>query len=173
MPKKIEVSSEMWERLRLEYISSDISLRGLESKYGIPFSQLQRKAKEGGWTDLRGERKSKAIHKSVDLIAEHQAEECSRAFRLASAVMNKLEEVVEQIDSSDDYATRNLKNITSAIKDLKEIGVFRSALDQMEQEARIKKLQKDAEDEQKDNTITVRFENMDEFGEQGGDAEWN
>lgn len=157
MPEKIEVSSEMWERLRLEYVSSDISLRGLGSKYGIPFSRLQKKAKADKWQDIRGERKSKTLQKSVDLIAEHQAEECTRAFRLASKVMDKLEEVIEQIDPSDDYATKNLKNITSAIKDLKEIGVFRSAMDQMEQEARIKKLQKDAEDEQKDNTITVRI----------------
>jgi hypothetical protein len=72
--------------------------------------------------------------------------------------MDKLEECIEQINPEDEYATKNLKSITSAIKDLKEIGVFRSALDEQEQKARIKKLQKDAEEEEKDTTITVTFE---------------
>ena len=157
MPQKIELTEEMWENLKVEYISSDISLRGLEKKYGIPFNQLQRRAKNGEWAELRDERQSKQNQKSVDLIATHQAEETTRAFRVANKVMCKIEEYVDKIDLEDESAMKNLKSITSAIKDLKEIGLFRSMLDQAEQEARIKKLQKDAEEEVADTTITVTF----------------
>ena len=165
MPKEIKVSEEIWNTLKAEYISSDISLRGLEKKYGVPFSQIQKRAKVGGWKEIKDEVKSKGLQKSVDLISDFKAEECTRAFRIASKVMDKLEQIVENIDPNDDYATKNLKSITSAIKDLKEIGVFRSALDQAEQEARIKKLQKDAEEEVVDKSITVKFEKMDDYGE--------
>jgi hypothetical protein len=95
--------------------------------------------------------------KSLDLIAEEQANECTRAFRVASKVMCKIEEYIDRVDFNDEYAMKNLKTITSAIKDLKEIGLFRSMLDQAEQEARIKKLQKDAEEEVADKTITITF----------------
>ena len=166
MPQKIEVTDEMWEQLRMEYVSSDISLRGLEKRYGIPFNQLQKRAKAGKWVDIREERKSKRLQKSVDLIAEHQANECTRAFRVANKVMCKIEEYVDKIDLEDESAMKNLKSITSAIKDLKEIGLFRSMLDQAEQEARIKKLQKDAEEESKDANITVTFANdLEEYAE--------
>lgn len=164
MPKEIKVSEEIWNTLKAEYISSDISLRGLEKKYGVPFSQIQKRAKLGGWKEIKDEVKSKSLQKSVDLISDFKAEECTRAFRIASKVMDKLEQIVENIDTSDEYATKNLKSITSAIKDLKEIGVFRSDLDRAEQEARINKLRKDAEEESKETTINVVFEGeMDEY----------
>ena len=155
MPKEFKVSEEMWKTIEAEYISSDISLRGLEKKYGIPFSQIQKNAKNGKWKEVKDEVKSKSIQKSVDLISTHKAEECTKAFCIANKVLDKLGEIVENINPKDAEAEKRLKSITSSIKDLKEIGVFRSALDQEEQEARIKKLQKDAEEEGKDTNITV------------------
>lgn len=160
MPKNnsIQITDETWEKIKYEYITTDISMRGIQKKYGIPFNRIKTKVDNENWNADREEYKAKIKQKSIDLLAEHNAEECTRAFRIANRVMDKLEECIERIDATDDYATKNLKNITSAIKDLKEIGVFRSALDEQEQRARIRKLQKDAEEEQKDNTITVVFE---------------
>lgn len=157
MPKNnsIQISDEMWEKMKYEYITTGISMRGIEKKYGIPYNRIKTKVDKEKWNDAREECQLKINQKSVDLIAEHKAEECTRAFRIANKVMDKLEELVEDIDIKDEYATKKLKSITSSIKDLKEIGVFRSALDQAEQEARIKKLQKDAEEEEKDTKITV------------------
>lgn len=158
MPAKVNVSDEMWARLRLEYISSgDVSIRGLQKKYGIPYNQIRNRCESEEWLEQREAVKSQSTQKSIDLISTHQAEECTRAFRLASKVMDKMEEVVEKIDPNDEYAEKKLKSITSSIKDLKEIGFFRAELDKAEQEARIKKLRKDAEEEQKDTTITVHF----------------
>ena len=59
-----------------------------------------------------------------------------------------------------------LKQLSAVLRDLREIGIFRSELDKKEQEARINKLRKDAEEEQTDQTIHVVFEdNMDEYGD--------
>ena len=164
MPSKVKVTEEMWEQLRVEYISSDISQRAMAKKYGITPSLMWKKAKEGEWDEQREQCKVKCVQKTVDSIAEDKADECTRAFRVASKVMCKIEEYIDTVDLNDEYAMKNLKTITSAIKDLKEIGLFRSMLDQAEQEARIKKLRKDAEEESKDTTINVIFEgDMDEY----------
>lgn len=57
-----------------------------------------------------------------------------------------------------------LKAITSALRDIKEVQMLKSALDLEEQEARIAKLRKEAaEDEEQDNTMEVSFT--------GGDVE--
>lgn len=57
-----------------------------------------------------------------------------------------------------------LRQLSAVLKDLREIGIFRSELDKREQEARIKKLQKESEEENKDTTINVVFEgDMDEY----------
>lgn len=161
-----DISDETWDKLRLEYISSDVSIRGLEKRHGISYSMIRTRCQNEKWLEQREELKKQAMDKSIDLISDHQAEECSRAFRLASKVMDKLEAVVDRIEPEDEGATREIKNVTSAIKDLKEIGVYRSALDRAEQIARINKLRKDAEEEQKDTTITVKFESeMEEYAE--------
>lgn len=162
MPRKVEVSEETWDKLRLEYISSpETSMRGLQKKYGIPFSAIKKRVDNEDWNAQRDEFRVTSMQKSLDLVADFKADECSRAFRIANKVMDKLEQCVDNIDPKDDYAMKNLKSITSAIKDLKEIGVFRSSLDQAEQEARIKKLQKDAEEEQVDTEIIISLEEED------------
>ena len=59
-----------------------------------------------------------------------------------------------------------LKQLSAVLKDLREIGIFRSELDKKEQEARINKLRKDTEEGSKDTTINVVFEgDMDEYAD--------
>ncbi len=61
---------------------------------------------------------------------------------------------------------QGLKQLSAVLRDLREIGIFRSELDKKEQEARINKLRKDAEDEQVDKTIHVVFEDgIEEYGD--------
>ena len=166
MPKNnaIQISDETWEKIRYEYVTTGISIRGIQKKYGIPFNRIKTKVDNEKWNDDREDCRKKINQKSIDLLVDHKAEEVTKAFRIANSAMDKLSECIEQIDASDVDATRKLKNITSAIKDLKEIGVFRSALDEAEQKARIRKLQKDAEEESKETTINVVFEgDMDEY----------
>lgn len=159
MPQKnkVEITEDVWAKIKAEYITTDISIRGIEKKYGIPYTRLRNRVDTEGWKQEKDECRTKIAKKSIDLMIDQKAEEVTRAFRIASKVMDKLEECVEAIDPQHIDAMKNLKSITSAIKDLKEIGVFRSALDEAEQKARIKKLQKDAEEEQKDVSVTVTF----------------
>lgn len=168
MPKNnsIQISDETWAKIKYEYITTSISIRGIQKKYGIPFNRVKTKVDNENWNAEREECRTKITQKSVDLISDFKAEEVTRAFRIANSAMDKLAECIEQIDATDVDATRKLKNITSAIKDLKEIGVFRSALDEAEQKARIRKLQKDAEEESKDVNISISFEEgMDEYAD--------
>lgn len=80
--------------------------------------------------------------------------------------------VAEVTRSNEDFTKKKvaidragLKQLSAVLRDLREIGIFRSELDKKEQEARINKLRKDTEDEQTDTTITVKFESMDDYGE--------
>ena len=163
---RIEVTDGMWEQIKNEYITTGISIRGIQKKYGIPFNRVRDKAEKEGWNAEREELNQKINQKSLDLVVDIKANECARAFRIASKVLDKLEEVVDNLDPKEFEVEKRLRSITASIKDLKEIGVFRSELDKAEQEARIKKLQKDAEDEEVDKTITVVFEqDMDNYAE--------
>ena len=63
------------------------------------------------------------------------------------------EEKVIEVKSIVDRS--GLKAIASSLRDIKEIQMLKTELDRQEQEARIAKLQKEAQEEQKDNDIKV------------------
>lgn len=194
MPRKgqrIDLSEKEWEKIKTEYITSEISYRNLADKYGMTYTRLHTRAYEENWKEAREEYKRNLVNKSVDLICEEQAHRIARAIRIGDRMLEKVEESLNEIDmilckttttkktvandeeeglcektvSSEDYSMKKvaidragLKQLSAVLKDLREIGIFRSELDKKEQEARINKLRKDAEEEEKDTTITVVFE---------------
>lgn len=196
---KIDVSEQEWERLKTEYITSEISYRNMSSKYGISYTRLQQRGNDEDWRAQRKEYKEKLLNKSVDLICEEQAQRIAKAILIGDKMLEKVEESLNEIDvvlcrtvttkkgfekdeeghiletstSTEDFTKKKvaidrqgLKQLSSILRDLREIGIFRSELDKREQEARIEKLRKDVEEEQKDTTITVTFENsMDKFAD--------
>lgn len=162
--KRSDVPENVWNAMKTEYISSDnSSYRQLEARYGVSFNKIRKRSLEEDWQGKREEFKTNRANKSLDLVAEYQAGECAKAFMVATKLLDKISESVDAIIAVD---TESIKRLTGALKDLKEIGVFRSDMDRLEQQARIKKLQKESEEEQKDTTITVVFEgDMEEYGD--------
>lgn len=73
------------------------------------------------------------------------------------AEVNRSEESYEKQDAKMvDYD--KLKQLTIALKNLKEIGIFRAGLDEREQLARIKKLEKESAEESTDTSIVISIE---------------
>jgi hypothetical protein len=201
MPKKgqkIDLSEKDWEKIKTEYITTNISYRQLAKKYGMTYTRLQTRAYEEDWKAERDAFKANLVSKSVDLICEEQAHRIARAIRIGDMMLEKVEESLNEIDmmlckrtettkgyeekdgstvevtrSTEDFTKKKvaidragLKQLSAVLRDLREIGIFRSELDKKEQEARINKLRKDAEEEQTDKTITVVFEgNIDEYAD--------
>lgn len=152
--KKNKLSEEQWDSIRKEYLTTNISLRGLEKKYGVSFSSIRTRCEKERWTEQRKTVITKTAQKSLDLIADHQAKETSKAFMVANKLLDKIERSVDAVEDGD---TGAIKQLTGAIKDLKEIGIFRASLDEREQKARIAKLEKDAKEETTDLNVSITF----------------
>jgi hypothetical protein len=71
-------------------------------------------------------------------------------------------ETVNETENVVEYRTiidrKGAHELASAIKSLKEVQMLKSELDEEEQRARIEKLRKETEDEQKDTSVVVKFE---------------
>jgi hypothetical protein len=77
----------------------------------------------------------------------------SVADKLLAKVKSLLETDAEVLSD-----TQSMKHISGVLKDIKDIQMIRSEADMREQEARIAKLRKEAEaEEKKDNTIVIQF----------------
>lgn len=139
---------DKWKRIKAEYAAGGISLRELSDKYDVSFSTIQKRSMEEKWGNLRKKSRRRAEEKLVDSLAEKEAKRAIDIVDVADKLLGKISEILEE----GVYNTQNIKNLTSALKDLKEIKGFKSEADMREQEARIAKLQREAEKE--DNTET-------------------
>lgn len=145
-----------WNKLKAEYIAGGTSYRKLAQKYDIPFSNLKNIAIKEQWAKLREQAKNRTTTKLVENIGKQNAKIDEKYFRLIDKLFDKAEEVIENMSEWQPYT---LKEMATAMKYLKECKGVKSEADLREQEARIAKLQKDAEaDSNIDNEIKVVIE---------------
>lgn len=154
-----------WNAIKTEYITTNTSYRKLSDKYNIPLNTLQCRAKREKWVDLRTrhqlEIEAKTIKKAVNKASDYKSTLYDLAYNIAIQLKN-----MTQDRTIEDLARAGLKprDITGAIKDIEDILHIKSEADMREQEARIKKLRKELENEDKDNTITINI--------RGGEESW-
>jgi hypothetical protein len=145
-----------WKRIKAEYIAGGVSLRRLSEKYGVSFSTIQKKSMEEKWTVLRKKGRRKTEEKLVEAVSEKNAKIDDRYFRLVDKLMQRAEETIE---NTPVWSINGLKEMATAMKYLKECKGVKSEADIREQEARIAKLQKEAQEAQTDSEIRVVIEN--------------
>ena len=151
-----------WKKVKAEYIAGGTSYRKLAEKYGVSFSTLKEIARREKWTDLKDIARHKADTKFADLMGEKQANRSAKILDVADMLLDKISTTLSLIDVVD---SQSIKHFTSALKDIRDIKGIKSDIDLKEQEARIAKLQKEAEaDTDKNSSVSITIE--------GGDDEW-
>lgn len=145
-----------WNKIKAEYIAGGTSYRKLAAKHNVSFSNLKNVAIREQWSKLREQAENRTTTKLVEDIAKQNAKIDDKYFKLVDKLLDKAEEV---IDNMPMWQCTSLKEMASALKYLKECKGVKCEADMREQEARIAKLQKDAEgDGVKDTTVVVHIE---------------
>ncbi len=150
------MSSYDWNKIRTEYITNNISYRKLCEKYDIPFTTLQCRARKEGWVKDKRKHSDKIVSKLVDKAEKEKVDYKSTLYDLAYSVAEQLIDVTNKL-TIEQLMCMGVKprDITGAIKDLGDIFHVKSEADLREQEARIKKLQKEVEADNTDKEIKV------------------
>ena len=151
-----------WKKIKAEYIRGGTSYRKLAVKYGVSFSSIRRRAEKEKWTDLRTQAEQKASIRIVESVASQDAK---REDNFQSLADKLLQHIAANIDILATNAT-SCKDITVAIKNLRDIKGVKSELDMQEQIERINKLRRDAQigEDDKDKMVIVTIA--------GGDDSW-
>ena len=151
-----------WNKLKAEYIAGGTSYRKLAEKYGVDRNAVQRIAKREKWCELKSQAKAKSDAKMVETIAKDISKNAVKINDVADKLLDKIVLLLDEFEGID---SQSIKQLTSSLKDIKDIKGLKSDIDLREQEARIDKLRKDAKDEQKDMSITVVLDGgLDEYG---------
>ena len=154
-----------WSKIKREYINGGISYRNLAKKYDVPLSTLKAVAGKERWVELRTQTKTKPDTKMVEVISDKEADRAKRLLSVTDKLLDRIEGLVEEFTAGEVLLDKTtLKQLTGALKDIKDIQGIKSAIDIEEQRARIAKLKKEAEDEDKTSEVEIII--------QGGDTSW-
>ena len=149
-----------WDKIKREYIVSNISYRKLAAKHNVPFGTLKRIATRDGWVEQRGRYKVNVDTKSLAKAEAKAIDYKSFLYDLAYKVAHQLNDMINESTISElaGYGIKP-KDITGAIKDLEDALHIKSAEDLKEQQARIEKLRKEAQAEHENKDINVIIDN--------------
>lgn len=142
-----------WSKIKTEYITTNISYRNLAEKHGIHYNAIANRAKQEGWLLQRKQFCDKTVTNTLDTISNKQVDRATNLIYVSDILLGKVKSLLES-DTEVLSDTQSMKHISGVLKDIKEIQMIRSDADMREQEARIKKLQAEAQRNDDDNEDT-------------------
>ena len=156
-----------WNKIKTEYLTSDTSYRKLAQKYGVNATTIAKKASKEDWVSQRQQQANRTLSKTLTAVSNRHVNRAARLQKVADKLLNKIEAAVDDYNMAVLLVDRqSLRQITGALKDIKDIQMIRSEADLREQEARIAKLLKEAEREDSGpNKVVIQIE--------GGEDTWS
>ena len=144
-----------WNEIKAEYISTKIGYRELAKKNGLSFSRLQRRATGEKWPELRRQ----LCGGGTEAVGSG-GDRATRVQNVADLLLDKIALTIENMDGS---SNRAVKDVSDSLKIVRDIMGVKSDYDLKEQELRLAKLRREAEDSgNTDRPVVVRFEGCDD-----------
>ena len=147
-----------WLAIASEYIEGEDSLRALAKKHAVPWSTLRDRARREAWEAFRRDARAAKGNGlfSGDPAAAHEKtaneNDAERIFRVTDKLVRRAEELLD----GGEIGARELGELMRAIKNAKEIKMLRSALDEREQQARVRALEDKNEPPRRD-ALRIEF----------------
>ena len=143
-----------WNAIKTEYITDEsASYRKLAEKYGVCYTTIGEKARAEGWQEEREQYRTKILTKMMREVEKTAVKKTVKLTDVADKLLDKLIELLAVVQDPD-----SLKKLTGAAKDIKELKGEISPIERREQEARIKKLEREISEGVGENkTVTVNL----------------
>ncbi len=139
-----------WKKIKAEYIAGGTSYRKLVEKYGVPLTTLVRTAKKEDWVKLRKQAEYETATKMVDVVSTKEAKKADKIVDAADQILDRICAILPMVENPT-----GLRDLTTALKNLRDIKGIKSDADMREQEARIRNLEKQAEDKKVESSDIV------------------
>ncbi|MBR0416660.1 MAG: hypothetical protein IJI56_02510 [Firmicutes bacterium] len=137
------------KKIKAEYVRGGISYKKLAEKYDVPLSTLSHIALKEKWADLKQQTSIKADMKMTESISNIIAIRENKIQTAADMLLDMI--IVGMQDGTITLSSKtSIRDITGALRDIREIKGIKSDLDLQEQMARIEKLKREAKENSTD-----------------------
>ena len=92
-----------WDKIRTEYITSDLSLKDISEKYGVQQRLVNTKSAEQGWVDQRKKYNAKVVEKAVNKVATKRANQLAKELTIADNISNVLKKALDDAEQFNRY----------------------------------------------------------------------
>lgn len=131
-----------WVKIRYEYITSQISYRELAAKHHVSFTTLSKRAKREGWADRRKNNDDRITEKALEKFSEEEVVRRQNIIETANTLLDRVDAILMMHAELD---PKDVRTLAAALKDIKDCK--NCDADIREQEAKIKNLEKQANEE--------------------------
>ena len=122
-----------WKKIKKEYIAGGVSYKDLSEKYGVSQSTLRKTGAREHWADLRNAAGTREEQKVVEAVSAQNA-------LFDDAVDLALEAACKYLRSPGQMRAVDLKDVTTTLKNLRDLKGIKNDIDVEEQRARIEAL---------------------------------
>lgn len=158
-------TEETWEKIRTEYITQGKKPVELSKKYRVSKNDIYQRAKDEDWKGKKGNYREETGEKIIEAVQKREIDDALRLVTVGDRILDRVEEILE-IGRIKHMTPTGLKNLSEVVLNIKELKNIRSAEDIEEQRARIEKLRREADRDDRSASITVTLEGaMDSYGE--------
>ena len=144
-----------WQKIKTEYLTTDTSYRKLAEKHGVNATTIAKKASKEDWQSQRQQQASRTLSKMLSADTKQKVDRATRLKTVADKLLDKVEALVTDDNT---LTAASIKNLSDALKNIKEAQMIRTQEDIEEQKARIAKLQKEVQKEDDNKSITITLE---------------
>lgn len=122
-----------WNKIKKEYIAGNVTYKELSEKYNVSFSSLEKLARREKWRELRRKANEKTANDVVRAVSKRNA-------KLDTAIDLALKAACEYLRTPGQMRAVDLKDVTTALKNLRDLKGIKNEADAEEQRARIEAL---------------------------------
>jgi len=155
-----------WNEIKTDFLATGMSYPELARKWGVSLSTVKKRAMREKWTEQHikvmelepKEEPEPITEPEVFYAADMRAERARKLLRTTDEMVDRIIDALFLIKPEDTYS---LSVLVRALKDLREMqGLNKTQLDIEEQQARIQKLRREAQQEEERSEISVNIMGM-------------
>ena len=138
-----------WNKIKHEYITTEIGMRPLAEKYGVSFNTLKKHAVPEQWALTREQYQMTVAKKTVKKYNEQTTKEATETADEATLLLEgatlAINWIIKRLQSDKISDWREVEGLIRAMNGAKALTKIKMALDEQEQRAKIANLEKQTE----------------------------
>lgn len=131
-----------WVAVKVAYVTGREPFRALAKRLGLTESSVRRRMQAEGWYKERVKYQNDLAKTKTKNIAKSEATKRERIFEVADKLLDIIEKGLA--DGSIPGKGKSYRDVTGALKDIKDIREIKDPLQEQEQTARIERLRAEA-----------------------------